>query len=262
MSGPFEAHVIWRTFLDTVLKQTVERALGIANGASDKIFLRPLERSAGRLAYAVCLPAHFVQQLFAIEDKRFAYHIGVDFIALLRAAIYNLGSSPRRPHGASTITQQIYSGAARLNGRYSSTVRFKLAQQLWAIWATTTRSKADVLKEYLESVYFGRSLRGLKEASWEYCQRDPQHLNPAESFFLAERIARPNRVSPKRIEILVKRRPIAEILTRSPCAAGSLVDLYERHFRCGEVVALCLEKHLRSPVARTYSYLEVVSNEQ
>lgn len=233
-----------------------------ASVASDLAFQRMLERSAQRLGVELCLPPHFIYQLLAIEDKRFMWHPGVDPFAVLRAVIFNVGTVPSRPHGASTIAQQIYSGAARREGRWSPTLRCKIAQSFWAIRATQARSKSMVLREYLDSVYFGKSYYGLRHASIGYCGRLPSDLCIAESFFLAERIGKPNAVAVRRVAMLVARKSIMTLFRTDPNLIRDLSAHYERHFGRGKEIAKCLENSLRKSVERTSMSLEVVSNER
>ena len=229
---------------------------------SDWVFGPALEMYARRAAQELQLPPYFVQHLFAVEDKRFFYHPGIDFLSVLRALVFNIGTAPTRPHGASTITQQIYSNAARRRGGYRSTVGFKIGQSTWAIKSTLTHSKLSILKEYLESVYFGRLYYGLNRAAEGYCGRNPRDLTIAESFFLVERIARPNKVSITRVEILAGRKPIATLLNEDLGVIHELAVLYERHFGCGEVIATCLERSLRKQVVPTSTYLAAASSER
>src|SRR5262249_31425086 len=52
------------------------------------------------------LPDALVQATLAAEDHRFFHHVGIDPIALMRAAVHDLMA--RRPvEGGSTITQQV-----------------------------------------------------------------------------------------------------------------------------------------------------------
>jgi penicillin-binding protein 1A len=234
----------------------------MTTSVSDYVFGPALQACAQRLAQELQLPAYFVQQLLAVEDKRFVYHPGVDFLSVLRALIFNLGTAATRPHGASTITQQIYSNAARRKGSYQPTTGFKIAQSTWAIRRTLTLSKSRVLKDYLDSVYFGRSYYGLNQAAKGYCDQIPHDLTIAESFFLVERIARPNKVSITRIAILAERRPIAAVLKADLGVMRQLAVLYERHFGCGEVIARCLERSLRKQVVPTSTYLAAASSER
>lgn len=244
------------------LKTATCLLLSGATRVSDGAFHLPLERAAQRLAGELGLPAHFIQQLLAIEDKRFAWHLGVDPVAVARAVVFNIGTAPSRLHGASTITQQMYSGAQRRTGRWAPTLGCKLAQSVWAIRATLSRSKPSLLRDYLDSVYFGKSFYGLQQASVGYCGRAPEELGVGDSFFLAERIARPNFVSVKRVAVLAARKPIAALLSAEPTVISVVRGHYERHFGCGKEIAKCLESSLRKPVERTSMCSEVVSNER
>src|ERR671930_908365 len=88
----------------------------------------PVIRIAGqRFAHELHLPPHFVQQLLAVEDKRFQYHVGVDSIDVVRAFTFNVGTRASRRHGASTLTEQIYSAHARRRQIYKSSFGFKIA---------------------------------------------------------------------------------------------------------------------------------------
>lgn len=229
---------------------------------SDYIFGPALYACSQQLSQELQLPVYFIQQLLAVEDKRFVYHPGFDFLSILRALAFNIGTAPARRHGASTITQQIYSNIARRKGIYKSNMDFKINQCLWAIQRSLALSKSGVLKEYLDSIYFGKSYYGLKQAAKGYCGQNPSDLNIAESFFLVERIAMPNKISIARIAILAERRPIATILKNDRCVVRKLSELYEQHFGKGEVTARCLEKSLRKWGVPTSTCLVAVSNDQ
>src|SRR4051812_11077894 len=95
------------------------RLLRAAAALSDHLFAPGLRAAAKLLARELHLPAHFVEQLLAIEDKRFHFHVGVDPIAIVRALLFNVGTGTLRPHGASTLTQQIYSANARRQMQYA-----------------------------------------------------------------------------------------------------------------------------------------------
>jgi membrane carboxypeptidase/penicillin-binding protein PbpC len=244
------------------LKAVGRTTLRLANRVSDQLWQSTIDSSARSLARTLELPPHFIQILLAVEDKRFRYHLGVDPIALLRVCFYNLALRPPRPHGGSTITQQIYSSLARRQGSYRPSAGFKARQALWAIRKSISTSKAAALRQYLDSVYFGRSIYGFRRASRDYCARAPHDISPSEGFFLVERIARPNTVCPARISELAARRPIAAVLAAEGAAGQRLVSLYQTHFGCGEVIAQCLEKSLKKSATRTCSSFVVVSSEQ
>jgi membrane peptidoglycan carboxypeptidase len=244
------------------MKRCVRLLLSAASRLSDRFWESPLAVSASKLAAAIDLPCHFVQHLLVVEDKRFAWHPGIDLLALFRVSLFNALLRPPRRHGASTITQQIYSTLTRRSGTYSPTIAFKARQMMYALRLSVTSSKTDVLKRYLDTVYFGGSIYGLDSASRGYCGHRPKELSPAEAFFLVERIARPNAACPARIAALIRRKPIRAVLSADPNAVRVLTSLYQRHFGCGEVIAACLERSLAKSAVPAYSTYAAASNER
>jgi membrane peptidoglycan carboxypeptidase len=244
------------------IRSIVRTVLRIATSMFDRNLQQKLEQSSSRLATQTGLPLYFLYFLLVIEDKRFGRHFGVDPIAILRASIYNLGFAPKRPHGASTLTQQIYSSRLREQSKYPPTISYKFRQAMWALRTTIIDTKAAVLKRYSESVYFGKRLYGFSEAARFYCGLSANQLGIADSFFLAERIARPNTVNIARLHALISRKPIAHVLESDPTVAKRLADLYELHFHCGEVIRLCQAKHLKKLDVHMCLSSVAVSNEQ
>ncbi len=76
----------------------------------------------------------------------------------------------------------------------------------FALKAHGVYSKRDQLKLYLEAVYWGRSYSGIQQAALGYFGKAPIELSVEESFFLAERLACPNRRSGARMLGIFSRR--------------------------------------------------------
>jgi len=189
--------------------------------------------SARRFSSAIQTPTHFVEMLFLIEDKRFAIHFGLDPIAIARALIFNV--SGHRLQGASTIAQQIYNTrwTNPPKGTRSRTLKYKIRQGLWTIWQSATTPKISILAEYLNTVYWGRSYHGLDCATEKYFGASRSSISCTQSFFLAERLAAPNRISPARIYNLVRRPAIASMLMQHRVTINDVVSLYEQIYGCG-----------------------------
>src|ERR1039458_2574216 len=122
------------------MKRAGRLVLNAISRLSDHFWESSLAVSADKLAAAIDLPGHFVQHLLAVEDKRFGWHPGIDPLVLFRVSIFNLLLSPPRRHGASTITQQIYSTLTRRSGTYSPTMAFKCRQIMYALRLSATLS--------------------------------------------------------------------------------------------------------------------------
>ncbi len=178
--------------------------------------------------------------LFWIEDKRFAVHFGVDPIAMARATAFNLRGGVVQ--GASTIAQQIYTIRVGRSGKFSRSAAYKIRQIAHSLYLSAVNSKAVILREYIDTVYWGRSYRGLDKAVSGYFSTSRASLSVCQSFFLAERIAMPNRVSVHRISNLLTRTPIRLNLKRNGATTRDVVKLYEEIYGCGGEVCQLLAK--------------------
>jgi len=189
-------------------------------------------RKATQYASILYTPGYFVELLFWVEDKRFAIHFGVDPIAVVRAIVFNLR---RRSvlQGASTIPQQVYTIRLSRSRRVSRSLPYKVKKISWSLYASAAKSRASVLNEYVGTVYWGRSYHGLDEAAEGYFNTTRKSLSIAQSFFLAERLAAPNRVSVRRISNLLERTPIKFALFRNGATLADIINLYEGIYGCG-----------------------------
>jgi len=188
-------------------------------------------RASKKYSSFIRTPEHFVEMLFLVEDKRFPIHFGIDPIAIARAAAFNLRGGTTQ--GASTIVQQLYTIQASSYHRVSRSLAFKLRQIAWALGQSAVRGKAAMLKEYVETVYWGRNYLGLDRAIEGYFNGTRSSLCVAQSFFLAERIAAPNRTSVKRISNLLNRVPIRLSLRRNGASIRDVNKIYEQIYGCG-----------------------------
>lgn len=126
------------------------------------------------------VPKHFAQAVVAIEDKRFFDHNGVDLIRT-SGAILSLffGGGD---FGGSTITQQLVKNAT---GDMSNAIPRKIREIWRALQLDNRLSKDEILTHYLNFMYMGYDIYGIKAASKAYLQKDVSQLNLAECAFLA-----------------------------------------------------------------------------
>ena len=126
-----------------------------------------------------------------LEDKRFYNHGGVDFKSLIRAIKKNI-KERRYVQGASTITQQL-SKLLFLNS--DKNLSRKLRELIIALYLENNYSKEEILYMYLNRVYLGSGLYGIKAASQRYFSKLPKDLSIAESAVLAGMLKAPSRLS-------------------------------------------------------------------
>ncbi|HLC27672.1 MAG TPA: transglycosylase domain-containing protein, partial [bacterium] len=104
------------------------------------------------------------QAFIAVEDKRFFNHRGIDPKSIARATIRNILSA-RVVEGGSTITQQV---AKNLFLSQDRTFKRKIKEALLALEIERRYSKREILRVYLNQIYFGYGAYGVEEAARTY----------------------------------------------------------------------------------------------
>ncbi len=157
------------------------------------------------------IPEKFKKCIVCFEDKRFYYHLGVDFIAIARSFKNNLAGNNRQ--GASTLTMQI---ARMSRGEKSRNLWQKFIEMNWATWIEFTHSKEDIMALYANHAPFGGNVVGLEAASWRYFGTDCHNLSWAESATLAVLPNAPSLIHPgkNRARLLEKRNKLLEALNK------------------------------------------------
>ncbi|HMC42784.1 MAG TPA: transglycosylase domain-containing protein, partial [Acidimicrobiales bacterium] len=140
--------------------------------------------------------------VIAIEDRNFYRHGGVDFQALVRAAVADV-SSGKIVQGGSTITQQyvklVYTGSERTLSR-------KLKEAVLAEKISRKYSKAQILEKYLNLVYFGHGAYGAEAAAETYFGVPASKVSVAQAALLAGLIQAPADYDPLRHRAAAKGR--------------------------------------------------------
>ncbi len=150
----------------------------------------------------------FLDQLLAVEDKRFYQHAGVDPRAVLRAGWQWL-SRGHIHSGASTLTMQ----TVRLMRPQPRTLANKLREMLQAFWLERQLSKREILQRYLSLTPYGGNLQGIGAATQYYFGKMPDHLTASEIALLIALPQSPEVRRPDR-HPLKARRTRDEILDR------------------------------------------------
>jgi penicillin-binding protein 1C len=122
----------------------------------------------------------YLKLLLAYEDRRFRTHVGVDPLALGRAA-FQLVSRRHIVSGGSTITMQL---ARLMEPRRERSIGAKLRQMVRALEIERQLSKDQILDLYLALAPFGGNIEGVRAASIAYFGKEPKRLSLAESALL------------------------------------------------------------------------------
>lgn len=138
------------------------------------------------------LPPYLPRAFLAAEDRRFYGHFGVDLIGVARAARADLRAR-RIVEGGSTITQQI---ARTLFLTPERTLRRKIQEAVLAVRIEQRMGKDDILKLYLNRIYFGAGAYGLEAAAHTYFGKPARNLSLSEAALLAALPKAPTRLDP------------------------------------------------------------------
>lgn len=134
----------------------------------------------------------FLASIIAVEDHRFYSHRGFDYVGILRAIKNNIIAMSTK-EGASTLSQQ-YARLLYLNNE--RTWSRKIKEAFLTIRLESHYSKDEILKGYINTVYFGHGIYGIKNASHYYFNKEPIDLNLNEASMLAGVINGPVYYSP------------------------------------------------------------------
>ncbi len=137
------------------------------------------------------VPDHVLKSFLSAEDSKFFEHSGIDYVGIVRAALYNIF----RPglQGASTITQQV-AKTFFLSSERKYTRKIKEAVLAKRIEDTLT--KEEILHLYINQIYFGSGAYGLQSAAEKYFGKDVEDLTLGEGALIAGLPKAPSRFSP------------------------------------------------------------------
>ena len=144
------------------------------------------------------VPEHLIAAVYAVEDRRFEEHHGIDPRRIAGAMLANLRAGGIR-QGGSTLTQQLVKNFFLTPER---TLRRKVTEAVMALMVEARYTKPQILEAYLNEIYMGRrgstAIHGVGEASRFFFGKRVADLAVDESALLAAVIQSPNAMSPHR----------------------------------------------------------------
>ncbi len=150
-------------------------------------------RQHGGRSVGLPVPSRVAASAVAVEDRRFYAHHGVDPQSVARVVWAGLRGRGWQDQGGSTITQQL---AKRLYTGDRGGLWATLEQVGLAIKLEWRYPKAQILRMYLDSVYFGDGHWGVVQASEGYFAKPPQRLSWGEASLLAGLVQAPSAYDP------------------------------------------------------------------
>ena len=143
------------------------------------------------------IPKGLQQGTIAIEDSNFYEHNGVDYSAIVRAALAN-AESGKVEQGASTITQQLVRNLYIADPQ--DTLERKIKEAKMAMEYEDEHSKSEILNQYLNTATYGttdgRSAVGVEAASEVFFDKSVKDLGLREEALLAGLPQAPSEYNP------------------------------------------------------------------
>jgi penicillin-binding protein 1A len=143
------------------------------------------------------IPESLEEATIAIEDENFHEHDGVDYSAIVRAAVENVEAGDIE-QGASTITQQLVRNL--YIAKPEDTLERKLIEARMAMDYEDRYTKDEILEQYLNTATYGTNAGdtavGVEAASQVYFNKPAKDLNVGEAALIAGLPQAPSEYNP------------------------------------------------------------------
>lgn len=192
---------VWSSTEDTfrqtetsVIYDTNGKIISQLKGAKDVYYLTSDE-----------IPEYVKQAFISIEDKKFYDHTGVDYLAIMRAALQYVKHG-EFTQGGSTITQQLVRNVFITQEK---TMNRKIKEMFYAMEMEKKYTKEQILEFYINNIYFANGYYGIQAASKGYFGKDVHELSLSEVAFLCAIPNGPTKYDPtNNIENTMERRDL------------------------------------------------------
>ena len=237
-AGAYVSHPLDTSRLDDVATTVL---------AADGTLLELRLNSEGRWRERVALDEidpDLVAAVLAYEDRRFHSHVGVDPIAIARAAL-SVVTTGRVVSGASSVTMQV----ARLlePALHKRSLATKFRQMWYALRLEYHWSKSEILRTYFELAPYGGNVEGIKAASMAWLQKLPGALTMAEIGLLVALPQAPEKRRPDRhpqAAIAAKNHVLRSVANHLAIGTEELDEHLEEGLRLARYLPPSLAPHL------------------
>ncbi len=150
-----------------------------------------------------------LQAIVAYEDDEFFSHYGMDLPAFVRAAYEEFFGDAQR--GGSTITTQVIKNTLLFDIRSDRSLERKFKEIMLALELERRLTKAEVLQRYINVIFWGGNVYGIRAAAQAYFGKEPIELNLAEGLYLSRLIPAPN---PRHSDFAGTRASMREVIEK------------------------------------------------
>lgn len=193
------------------------------------------------------IPSQFIDAMISTEDKKFYTHHGIDFKAILRAALAMVRNKEVK-QGGSTITQQL---ARTVFLSTEKTWQRKVEEIFIALQLEQIYSKDDLMEFYLNNIYFANGYYGIEAASKGYFNQDVSELDLAQVAYLCAIPNNPTLYDPRvNPDNTISRR---NRILKNMWEDGSISD-EDYTASCSEDVILAEKVKTKNNYVETYTY--------
>lgn len=193
------------------------------------------------------IPRDFVDAIISIEDKKFYSHHGIDFKAIIRAALAIIRNG-EVTQGGSTITQQL---ARTIFLSNEKTWQRKVEEMFVATELEKKFNKNQILEFYLNNVCFANGYYGIEAASQGYFNSHADALSLSQVAFLCAIPNSPNYYDPfNNIANTYKRR---DRILFNMHSDGIISDKRYDEAK-SEVISLKHKPRLKNDYVETFTY--------
>ncbi len=150
-----------------------------------------------------------LQAIIAYEDAQFFRHYGFNPLSVARAFYEEFFGDAER--GGSTITTQVVKNTVLYDLRSDRSMERKAKELMLAVELERRLTKSEILYQYVNVVFWGGNVYGIRAAAQTYFGKDPSELTLAEGLYLARLIPAPN---VRHDDFLGTRASMREVLNR------------------------------------------------
>jgi membrane peptidoglycan carboxypeptidase len=137
---------------------------------------------------------NLINATIAIEDHSFYTNAGVDFGAVLRAALADYSHHGIK-QGGSTISQQLVKQLF-IGPHPDNSLQRKAKEAVLALELNRRYTKSQILEMYLNTIFYGSQTYGIEAAARSYFQTNAHDLNLAQASMLAGLPQAPTQYNP------------------------------------------------------------------